>query len=362
VSAAQAGGREGDPSSGFAEILVDELRIESEPGVVLAATLHLPPGRGGAPCPVMLVVAGSGQVGRQNFEVLKGRLLRDGIAMLEYDKRGGWRSTGEHDDDVAVQVHDVTALVDFLRIRPDIDSDRIVVLGMCHGAIVASTLVAREPGIFAMVMLSGPAGGSTQFLQQLKVTLTESGLDEATMVRLATGTGKLLEARSEGASAARIEALRNELVQAFAAAWNSLDDAENAVDWLDSAESLSVWTQGADRVLGQVRVPVLAVYASVDFITPAAINVPVVTAALAGNPDATIVELPGLNHIFQHHIDLSPGELEEPRMPNSAPEMVDLVGDWLAQRLNPRFSALATRAADPTVVDGNDSSIAPVRP
>jgi pimeloyl-ACP methyl ester carboxylesterase len=340
------------------ETLVDELRIESEPGVVLAATLHLPPERRGAPCPVMIVVAGSGQVGRQNFEVLKGRLLRDGIAMLEYDKRGGWRSTGEHDDDVSVQVHDVTILVDFLRIRPDIDGDRIVVLGMCHGAIVAATLVAREPGIFAMVMLSGPAGGSTQFLQQLEASLAESGLDEANIMRLATDTGRLLEARSKGASMARIEMLRQELIQSFDAVWNSRADAEGAVDWLDSADSLAVWNQGADRVLGQIRVPVLAVYASIDMITPAAINIPVVTAALAGNPDATIVELPGLNHIFQHYIAGNGEELEEPRMPNSAPEMVDLVGDWLQQRLDPRPLAQPPRQPDAGAGAGKDPSIA----
>jgi hypothetical protein len=63
----------------------------------------------------------------------------------------------------------------------------------------------------------------------------------------------------------------------------------------------------------------------------AELNIPALEAALAGNSDATVAELDGLNHLFQTATTgaLSEyGQIEE----TFAPEAMELVSDWILER------------------------------
>jgi pimeloyl-ACP methyl ester carboxylesterase len=324
------------PETGEEEALVEQLRIGAEPGVVLAATLHLPLGRGRAPFPVMLAIPGGGPGGRHCYDFLKRRFLDDGIAMLEYDKRGVWESTGEHTDALSVQVSDATVMIDFLRSRPDIDGDRIALIGLCHGGVVAPQLAVRDSGIAAVVLLSGPVGpGPVLFLRQMKAALLDDGMRQPLADRLTDDTRRLFEARSRGAAASTIADLQDVLVESFVVAGFRPSDARGAMFLIDTAESLSMWNAEPDQALANVRAPVLALYGSIDTFVSPSTNVPAARAALAANPDATVIELPGMNHLFQHSKTGSRQEMRDLGAPNSAPEMIHLVGDWVSERLNP---------------------------
>jgi len=110
-----------------------DVRIPSDPGVVLAGTLRLPRGRGPGPFPIAVTLVGSGPGGRRTYALLSDRLLADGIATLEYDKRGTGQSTGEFLDTIPLMGRDATAAVAWLRARPDIDGSRIALVGMSQG-------------------------------------------------------------------------------------------------------------------------------------------------------------------------------------------------------------------------------------
>lgn len=124
--------------------------------------------------------------------------------------------------------------------------------------------------------------------------------------------------------------------------------------WIDTPESLSIWMARPDRTLASVRVPVLALYGALDTLVPPAFNAPAAEAALADNPDALVLEMPGLNHLFQHAKTGSKQEMIELGTPNCAPEMVSLVGDWIRDRLYPaaapRKRARASRNSVPQPV------------
>ncbi len=83
-------------------------------------------------------------------------------------------------------------------------------------------------------------------------------------------------------------------------------------------------------VLRRTRVPVLALDGSLDLQVLANLNLPAIEAALgeAGNPRATVRELPGLNHLFQH---ARTGLLDEYGViPETlAPEVLTTVADWI---------------------------------
>jgi fermentation-respiration switch protein FrsA (DUF1100 family) len=83
--------------------------------------------------------------------------------------------------------------------------------------------------------------------------------------------------------------------------------------------------------LTQVEVPVLAVIGELDTQVSATDNIPALEEALAGNPDATVMELVELNHLFQHAETGAISEYFEIEE-TFAPEVLDLIGDWILER------------------------------
>ena len=63
--------------------------------------------------------------------------------------------------------------------------------------------------------------------------------------------------------------------------------------------------------LRRITVPVLALNGSLDRQVPAGENLPAISEALKANRDLTIVELPGLNHLFQTATTGGVGEYQD---------------------------------------------------
>jgi len=77
-----------------------------------------------------------------------------------------------------------------------------------------------------------------------------------------------------------------------------------------------------------LKTPVLALTGSLDVQVPPGDNLGPMRVALQGNPRATVVELPGLNHLFQiakRGAMEEYGEIEE----TVAPAALKLIGDWV---------------------------------
>ena len=82
--------------------------------------------------------------------------------------------------------------------------------------------------------------------------------------------------------------------------------------------------------LEKVKCPVLAINGEKDLQVPPEQNLPAIAKALekAGNRDATVKELPGLNHLFQTATTGSPDEyvkIEE----TFSPLALSTIGDWI---------------------------------
>ena len=106
-----------------------DVRISSEPGVVLAGTLYLPAGHSKGPYPLAVLIEGNGPNKRGGFSEIIKRLSADGIAALEYDKRGVGQSTGTYEEHVERLTADARAAVAAMRHRSDIIGSRIALVG-----------------------------------------------------------------------------------------------------------------------------------------------------------------------------------------------------------------------------------------
>ncbi len=148
-----------------------EVRFGSRPA--LAGTLTLPAGPG--PFPAVAVAHGSGPSTREEGQYLTGVLLRRGIAVLAYDKRGNGQSGGHYPGEGAtpqtidVLARDAQTAARFLAAQPEIDAHRVGLAGGSQAGWIIPLAAARAPETVSWALIeSGPVvsvGESDTFAQ-----------------------------------------------------------------------------------------------------------------------------------------------------------------------------------------------------
>lgn len=330
----------------------DDEEVEYENGdVKIAGTLTLPPGEGKVPA--ALLISGSGALnrdlelaGHKPFLVLADHLTRLGIAVLRVDDRGIGGSTGSTWQSTSRdKAADVLAGVRFLRGHDRIDPERVGLIGISEGGLVAPLALNRvEPGTIAYaVLLAGPGvPGGDLLRQQLRRIAAADGAPAEKIEELAALQEKGLEIIASDMPRAEAEAALRQVAEEQMAA--SPETAQLSGEDLEAALSaavesnLSPWFRFFIRydprpALGGLAVPTLALFGGKDTQVDADQNQSAMEAALApsGNPDVTIRRFADMNHLFQTADTGSPAEyarIEE----TMAPEVLDLIGSWIAER------------------------------
>ena len=319
-----------------AEIVVD-VRLQSEPGVILAGTLRLPTGHGDGPFPIAILIQGHGPNGRGGFPEIIKRLTGDGIATLEYDKRGIGQSTGKYEEDIERLTADAAAAVAAMRRRPDVDGSRVALVGQSQGGVIAPAVAAADPTIATVAMLAGSVGDGLPYLRQAIFSqMIFAGRPEATACPAADAAIALLQARIDGKDAATIETLRAVVIKKFEAAGFPRLMAERALATIDTPTAWKANQLRSASDLKMLRIPVLAVFGTKDPLVVASVEGPAARAALADNPRARVVVMDGLSHWFQDGAITGAEEEVAKLGPNlGSPRLVTLVGDWLRDVLVP---------------------------
>ena len=141
---------------------VEELKYRNEPaGITLAGTLTLPEGRG--PFPAVILISGSGAQDRDEtifqhkpFLVLADMLTRRGVAVLRVDDRGVGGSSGSIATATSEEfAGDVDAGIALLKARPEIDGQKIGLIGHSEGGLIAPIVAARSRDVAFIVLLAG---------------------------------------------------------------------------------------------------------------------------------------------------------------------------------------------------------------
>ncbi|WP_219413414.1 alpha/beta hydrolase family protein [Pseudonocardia nigra] len=307
----------------------------------LAGTLTLPEGDG--PFTAVLLITGSGAqnrdeelFGHKPFLLLADALTRAGHAMLRVDDRGvggsgGTLATSTYDD----LVGDVVAGVEFLRGRPEIDPERIGLLGHSEGGYLAP-LVAGRTDVAFVVTMAGPAvSGEDVLVAQNRLLMEAAGTpaaqveDQVAYVRELIG---LLRAEDYAAARALVEEQIAEQTAGLPADQQpSPEQVQAQVESMVSPYMRSFLTHDPTESLRALDVPVLAFFGGKDLQVPASQSEPVLRELLAGHPDPTIRAFPGLNHLMQPAIT---GAIEEyATIPTTIDQQVlDLVTGWVGER------------------------------
>lgn len=322
---------------------VEEVAFDNPavPGVRLSGTLTLPQGTG--PFPVAITISGSGQHDRDEtldehkpFLVIADHLARNDIALLRFDDRGVGKSTGDpRTATSADKASDANAAFAYLSGRPDIRRNAIGFIGHSEGGLIGPIAMADNDNVAFLVSLAGPATDTLEMmLAQRRLLLVQEGWSAEQVRRSEPVFAALFKvmAAAETPEAGRAAALAL-LTPETKVALGVPPETDSALILFRIATPWFQYLAKHDPApnLARINVPVLALGGSLDLQVAPEQNLDAWRKALKNNPDATIIELPGLNHMFQTAKTGARGEYRDIEETFS-PTALKLVSDWIGER------------------------------
>jgi len=309
--------------------------------VHLAGTLTLPEGEG--PFPAAIMITGSGGQDRDEtlldhkpFAVIADHLTRHGIAVLRFDDRGVGKSTGNYASATSADLAtDANAAFAYLASRPEIRGDAIGMIGHSEGGMIGPIAMRANDRVAYFVSLAGPGTDLIHLmLSQRRLLGTQMGLSEAELNSAEPILRTVFEAMAAADTPdAGYDAAMAVMTPEAKVALGMTPEMDGALLVRQVSGPWFQYFLKYDPVPNwqAIKVPLLAIDGSLDLQVPAEANLAAIRAATRGNPDVTIVELPGLNHLFQHATTGSVGEYRDIEE-TVAPVALETVTNWISER------------------------------
>ena len=151
-------------------------------GMTLRGMEHVPERKEGERLPAVILYHGftGDKLEKHRFFLKICRELETlGYASFRYDFLGSGDSDGDFEDmTVSKEIAEAGAILDSVKADPRIDPDRVILLGMSMGGLIASVLAGDRPQDVAKLVLICPAGNMYDFVKyQLDVYLADPNLN-----------------------------------------------------------------------------------------------------------------------------------------------------------------------------------------
>ena len=313
--------------------------------VTLAGTLTLP--RSGKPSPAVLLIAGSGQIdrdetvfGHKPFLVLADHLTKQGFAVLRVDKRGIGQSTGNYGvattEDFAA---DALAGVEYLKTRKEVDAERIGLIGHSEGGLIAPMIAVKSNDVAFIVLMAGPCvtGEAIVYAQEALISRAMGVTEEqiSHQINFQKQVFSVIKNESDIEKAEKLlrEIIAKQLVNLPKEEQQTSADAMEAqMKRCNSRWFRYYLTYDPTISLKHLKIPVLVINGELDSQVSPKQNLPVIAKILeeAGNRNYRIIEFPKLNHFFQTCESgsiLEYGQIEE----TVAPVVLDTLSGWILE-------------------------------
>ncbi len=295
----------------------------------LAGTLLIPPTKG--PHPALVLLHGSGPQNRNGTLPFARFLVRHGVAILTFDKRGVGGSQGDwRKASFETLADDALAAVALLRSRRDIDKRRIGLFGVSQGGWIGPLAASRSRNVALVVSVSGPGvSPAEQTLDLIEAELRTDGVPDEE-VREALDLTKL--AFRYGRTGAGWENYAAALAKSQGRSWLPyLPLPPNAQDGGWEQQRLFFHYDPAPA-LAALRCPVLALFGAKDSGIPVEKNRSRWQEALTrgGHREHALIVVPAANHIM---FEAKTGSMFEiPSLDRFVPDYRRILLDWLRQR------------------------------
>ena len=318
-------------------------------GHILAGTLTVPEGEGPFACAVL--ISGSGMqdrdeslMGHKPFLVIADYLTRNGIAVLRFDDRGVGGSVVEDMDtleDVTSEdfATDVTVMVRAARWQPKIDPLRVGVIGHSEGGLIGPLVAVDDDKLAFVVMLAGPGVPGYELMPvQSTMLLQADDVDQELIDGIVNASMNIYEMYQGEVDEIELRSQMMELVDLQLITQGIKVTAEEFNEIIDDSlkQFGTPWFQwflyyDPAPTLAAVECPVLAMNGTLDTQVSSTQNLPVIeeTITNAGG-DVTIIELEGLNHLFQKATTGAVAEYGQIET-TFEPIALEALGQWLTE-------------------------------
>jgi len=298
--------------------------------VRLAGTLISPAAPGKHPA--IILVHGSGAEDREFILPWARFLVRRGVAVLGYDKRGVGGSTGDWNaasfEDLA---GDVVAAFQYLETRGDIDATQIGMLGVSQAGWIMPLAATRATRLAFMISIAGagvPPAETT--IDHAQNEMTASGMkpqivaEIIALMKLQYRFARTGEGWNEYADA------RRRLASRLGQPPPTMPGTPDHPSWQSIRRT---YFFDPALPLRELKVPVLALFGALDNNILAEKNLAAWDAALkaGGHPDYTLRILAGANHYLWEAKTGSNAEMAS--LQRFMPEYFTIIHDWLAKRI-----------------------------
>lgn len=343
-------GRPQEPS-GPLPYYEEDITYENEAaGVTIAGTFTRPPAEG--KYTTVILISGSGPndrdesiFGHKIFLVLSDQLTREGFAVLRVDDRGIGESTGNFPSATVMDLAaDVVAGIEYLKTRPDVNRKKIGLIGHSLGGEIAPVAASMSRDVAYVIMMGGAGKPLYQVIyEQCDAIFTAMGIrreaidvnrkvleamyetiisEKDSAVAMDIIRGKFMTLNEEVASLTETERKQVELSYPL--------DPKDAEYYYKPAKRVDFFFDPAEY-LRKVKCPVLALIGSKDIqVLPSNLQLIEENLKKAGNRHYKIVEMDGMNHLFQRCNTCTVEEyskIEE----TISPEFIAVITDWLRQ-------------------------------
>lgn len=298
--------------------------------IQLAGTLISP--ASGGKHPSVILVHGSGPQTREWTIPFARFLIRRGMAVFAYDKRGVGGSTGDWNtasfNDLA---GDVVAAFEYLKTRDDVDRKQIGLMGVSQAGWIMPIAAVRAKDLAFLISISGagiPAADTT--IDHARNEMTASGMPRKTVADVIELLKVQYEFAKTGQGWERYIASREKLAARMGRPPNTFPATQDHSQWQFIRR---LYFYDPEPTLRQLQTRVLGLFGELDNNILPGKNKDAWEAALraGGNRDYTLRMIPKANHIqFEAKVG---NNAEMPSLQGFAPEYFTTIQDWLAKRM-----------------------------
>ncbi len=316
--------------------------INRKDQVELYGTITIPKGYKMKGCAILVSGSGKqdmdeGMMGHKPFWVIADFLTRNGFAVLRFDDRGSYRSTGNFATSTIYDfANDVNAAIDVAKERTGLADSKIGLIGHSEGGMV-SQIVLKDRSLGFFISLAGPAAAVKDLMFQQNRDLREAMGIKTDEFDKTVGPflKKVLDIAGDlsidsSTAAKKIIKLYKKVEMKFSVAAKArfaMGTPESVGSWLGKPIR-SFLSYVPEINLSQIKVPTLALNGSVDKQVNSKANLDVFRKFIGNNANNEVIELSNKNHLFQSTTkgDIAEyGKLEE----TFSPDALKLMIDWL---------------------------------
>ncbi len=304
--------------------------------------------------PTVILITGSGKqdrdetiMGHKSFAVIADYLTRQGIAVLRVDDRDMGKTTGDFNTSTSADfAKDVEAGITYLKSRSDVDAGNIGLIGHSEGGMIAPMVAVKTNDVKFIVLLAGPGEKISMLMEQQAVDVSAAaGISQKYLEKyrllyrqlVSTIVNETDTAKAFEKAILVFNEWQNDNDKLLVRSTTGVIDEKSKAGYIKGfvRQLSSPWFNyflkfDPAGYLTKVTCPVLALNGEKDIQVSAQANLDAIKTALekGNNTHFKTMQMPGLNHLFQHCKKCTVeeyGELEETFDTAS----LKIIGDWI---------------------------------